>query len=56
MFWKLLSLIAVSIGFLSLVVWVYLPRNKSRLEAFGHIPLSDEVDGGEAPIRLEQGQ
>lgn len=56
MFWKLLSLIAVTIGFLSLVVWVYLPGNKTRLEAFGHMPLSDEVEVSKTQTQKELSQ
>ncbi|MFK8029083.1 MAG: cbb3-type cytochrome oxidase subunit 3 [Gammaproteobacteria bacterium] len=43
MFWKLASLISVSVAFLSLVVWVYLPRNKSRLNDYGSIPLREDL-------------
>ena len=43
MFWKVFSLLSVSAAFLALVVWVYLPRNKTRFDAYRSIPL--EHDG-----------
>ncbi len=43
MFWKLFSLISVSVSFLALIVWVYLPRNKSRFNDYRSIPLQDEA-------------
>ncbi len=47
-----LSLIAVVCGFSALVLWVYWPSNKERLEARGRLPLEeggpivDEPDKG----------
>ena len=42
MFWKTFSLLAVTVSFLALVVWVYLPRNKERFDAYGSMPLENE--------------
>ncbi len=40
----LFSLIAVTVGFLALVAWVYWPSRRSRLEAFGRIPLDNDSE------------
>lgn len=46
----LFSLLAVTIGFLTLVAWVYWPSRKSSLEALGQIPLeSDTLQSPENP-------
>jgi cbb3-type cytochrome oxidase subunit 3 len=37
----LFSLIAVTIGFTTLVIWVYWPSRRQRLESLGQIPLED---------------
>ena len=42
MTWKIFSLLTVTVAFLGLVVWVYLPRNKERLNSYGSIPLEEE--------------
>ncbi|MCB1686519.1 MAG: cbb3-type cytochrome c oxidase subunit 3 [Pseudomonadales bacterium] len=44
----LFSLLAVTIGFSALVVWVYWPSNRQKLESYGSIPLDLEEaqDGG----------
>ena len=44
----LFSLIAVTIGFTALVVWVYWPSRRNRLESLGQIPL-DSKQGTEHP-------
>ena len=46
----LFSLIAVTIGFSTLVIWVYWPSRRQRLESLGQIPLE------EGKITLEVGQ
>lgn len=35
------SLLAVTLGFLALLVWVYSPSRKNRLESYGGMPLDD---------------
>lgn len=40
----LFSLIAVTVAFTLLVVWVYWPSRKDRLEALGQIPLETETN------------
>ena len=42
----LFSLIAVTFGFLVLVIWAFWPGNRDRLEAHGRIPLEDSSDVG----------
>lgn len=44
----LISLLAVTFGFLGLVAWVYWPSRKQDLEALGSMPLED--------IREDRGQ
>jgi cbb3-type cytochrome oxidase subunit 3 len=39
----IVSLLAVTFGFAALVLWVYWPSNKNRMESFGSIPLRDEA-------------
>lgn len=39
------SLLAVTVGFLGLVAWVYWPRRKQDLESLGRIPLDDDEPG-----------
>ncbi|MGE0620996.1 MAG: cbb3-type cytochrome oxidase subunit 3 [Pseudomonadales bacterium] len=46
----LFSLISVVVGFTALVVWVYWPSRKGRLEALGRIPLEDTDDNTEERI------
>lgn len=41
-----ISLIAVTLGFIGLVVWVYWPSRRQHLESLGHIPLDDDPDTG----------
>ncbi len=52
MSWKLFSMLFVVVAFFGLVVWVYLPRNKERLDSYGSIPLEQEQDSG---AHAEQG-
>lgn len=40
----MLSLLAVTIGFTGLVIWVYWPSNRKKLESLGQIPLDPEGD------------
>jgi cbb3-type cytochrome oxidase subunit 3 len=40
----LISLLAVTFGFIGLVVWVYWPSRKQELESLGHIPLDDSEE------------
>jgi len=35
----LFSLLAVTVGFIALVAWVYWPSRRARLESLGQIPL-----------------
>ena len=37
------SLLAVTFGFIGLLVWVYAPRRKAELEEHGRIPLDDDA-------------
>jgi cbb3-type cytochrome oxidase subunit 3 len=37
----LISLLAVTFGFVGLVLWVYWPSHKQELESLGQIPLDD---------------
>lgn len=45
-----ISLLAVTVGFVGLVVWVYWPSRRNRLESYGDIPRKnaeeDNTDGG----------
>lgn len=52
---SLISLLTVVCGFVGLVLWVYSPSRRERLEQLGHIPLDDqesmivvENNGGES--------
>lgn len=38
------SLIAVTVSFFGLLVWVYSPRRRERLESYGAMPLDDDAD------------
>jgi len=40
----IISLLAVTIGFTLLVLWVYWPSRKNQVERHGSIPLDDEHD------------
>jgi cbb3-type cytochrome oxidase subunit 3 len=40
----LFSLMAVTLGFTALVVWVYWPSRKKKLEALGEIPLDSDKE------------
>jgi len=40
-----ISLIAVTAGFILLLVWVYAPSRKRQLESYGAMPLDDEQPG-----------
>ena len=37
----IVSLLAVTVGFLALVIWVYWPSRKADVERHGSIPLQD---------------
>ncbi len=53
----LFSLIAVTIGFSTLVIWVYWPSRRQRLESLGQIPLEDgQIALEDGQIALEDGQ
>ncbi|MAT84777.1 MAG: hypothetical protein CMD39_10870 [Gammaproteobacteria bacterium] len=39
------SLVAVTVSFFGLLVWVYSPRRRERLESYGAMPLEDDADG-----------
>lgn len=47
------SLIAVTVSFLGLVVWVYWPSRRHSLEAHGAIPLQDDVLDDDANVNAE---
>jgi cbb3-type cytochrome oxidase subunit 3 len=47
------SLLAVVAGFVALVVWVYAPKRRNRLESYGAIPLED--DGDDARHKAPEG-
>ncbi len=53
MFWKLFSLISVSVSFLLLTIWVYLPRNKSRFDEYRSIPMDDDIESESSESVLE---
>lgn len=36
-----IALLVVTIGFAGLLLWVYWPSNRSRLESYGAIPLDE---------------
>ena len=38
----LFSLLAVTFGFAALILWVYWPSNRHRLESFGRMPLEGD--------------
>jgi cbb3-type cytochrome oxidase subunit 3 len=40
------SLLAVTISFTSLILWVYWPGRRERLESYGAIPLDNEEAAG----------
>jgi cbb3-type cytochrome oxidase subunit 3 len=44
----LISLLAVTIGFGGLVLWVYWPSNKEELESLGSMPLEDVSEDRDA--------
>jgi len=37
-----ISLLAVTVAFTGLVIWVYWPSHRQRLESFGSMPLDDD--------------
>ncbi|HEY5645350.1 MAG TPA: cbb3-type cytochrome c oxidase subunit 3, partial [Pseudomonadales bacterium] len=46
----LFSLISITIGFVALLLWVYWPSRRERLEALGDIPFDhDDNDSLEKP-------
>jgi len=47
----LVSLLAVTIGFTVMVVWVYWPSRRTRMERYARIPLADEP---EVPVAQEK--
>jgi cbb3-type cytochrome oxidase subunit 3 len=38
----LFSLVAVTLGFIALIAWVYWPSRRSKLESLGQIPFDAE--------------
>ena len=50
----MISLIAVTVGFIALVAWVYAPSRKARMESYASIPLADEPEA--PPPQEEQSQ
>jgi cbb3-type cytochrome oxidase subunit 3 len=40
----IISLLAVTVGFAALVLWVYWPGRRDRLESLGRIPLDGQED------------
>jgi len=49
----LFSLISVTVGFTALLLWVYWPSRRERLEALGEIPFDDDNKQRPAPARGE---
>lgn len=47
------SLLAVTVGFTALVLWVYWPSHKSRLEELGRIPFEHDSDNNNGETRGE---
>ncbi len=45
-FFSSLWVVWLMLFFLALVVWVMRPRNKTRLESYGRIPLDDDPGNG----------
>lgn len=45
----LFSLISVTVGFAALILWVYWPSRRERLEALGDIPFDDDNNTAEKP-------
>lgn len=43
----LFSLLAVTVAFAALVLWVYWPSRRARLESLGQIPLDEDVIASE---------
>ena len=50
----LFSLIAVTLGFTLLVVWVYWPSRRAELEALGQIPLENTAPEGPRDIEKNE--
>jgi cbb3-type cytochrome oxidase subunit 3 len=40
------SLLAVTVSFTGLVLWVYWPGRRERLESYGAIPLDEDDEAG----------
>ena len=49
-----ISLIAVTLAFTGLVLWVYWPSRRQRLESLGNIPLDDDDREAAAGPRARQ--
>lgn len=47
------SLLAVSVSFVTLVVWVYWPSRRKRLESYGEMPLDKKQSPPGAGNRKE---
>ena len=39
------SLLALTVSFFGMLIWVYSPRRRERLESYGAMPLEDDADG-----------
>lgn len=48
------SLLAVTFSFAALVIWVYSPGRRKRLESYGAIPLGDDHSTGSSTSNREQ--
>lgn len=46
MSWAEFSLLAVTLSFAALVVWVYWPSRRRRLESYGAMPLDETLEPG----------
>lgn len=42
----LIVLVAFTVAFIGIVLWVYAPRNKARMQAWGSIPFREENHEG----------
>ena len=49
-----ISLIAVTVAFIALVVWVYWPSRRQHLESHGSIPLDDEPENSQKTNKEKQ--
>ena len=41
----IIVLVAFTVAFIGIALWVYLPKNKQRMQAYGNIPFQEAQDG-----------